>query len=106
MHATVTRLHFPTAAAREAALDQLAELVRTAATLRGVVTAYIVDTGPDEITMFTVYANEAAAKAAGEELRPALSAAIGPLVTGPPERGAGRVVVVAPELGGDGGPPS
>jgi quinol monooxygenase YgiN len=100
MHATITTVRFPTSAAREAALDQLARLVRTAATLPGVVTACVVDTGPDELTMFTAYANEAAAESASGELRPALSAAIGPLVSGPPERRAGRVVAIAPERTG------
>jgi hypothetical protein len=96
MHATITTVAFRTPAAREEALDRLAELVATAATLPGVVTACIVDTGPGEITMFTAYASEAAAEAASGALRPALAAAIGPLVSGPPARRAGRVVAVAP----------
>ncbi len=96
MHATITTLQFPTAAAREEALDQLARLVRTAATLPDLVTTCVVDSGPDEITMFTAYVDEAAAEAVSAELRPALAAAVGALVSGPPTRRAGRVVAMAP----------
>jgi quinol monooxygenase YgiN len=100
MYATITTVRFRTAAARDAALDQLARLVRTAATLPGVITVGIVDTGADELTIFTVYASEAAAESASSDFRPALSAAIGPLVSAPPDRRAGRVVAVAPERTG------
>jgi hypothetical protein len=100
MHATITTLRIPNAAARAGALDQLAVLVRTAGSLAGVVTACVVETGHDEITMVTVYADEAAAEAASDELRPALAEAIGPLVSGPPERRAGSVAAFVPALGG------
>jgi hypothetical protein len=96
MYATITTLQFPTAQARATALEPLAGLVGSAAGVAGVVSACVVETGPDELTMVTVYADEDAAAAASAELRPALAAAIGPLVSGPPARRSGRVAALVP----------
>jgi hypothetical protein len=100
MHGTITTLRFPTAEAREAAVERLAPLVQEAATHDEVLVASVVEIGLDELVMFTAYADEAAAEAVSATLRPALAEAIGPLVSAPPERRTGRVVALAPDPGG------
>jgi hypothetical protein len=92
MHATVTHLRFESdegvAAAAAALRTMIAGLPKTV----GLRDSYIVEAGARELLLFTVDASTAEADATSASMRPVITAAVGPLVAGPPRRSKGRVV--------------
>ncbi|NYI66545.1 hypothetical protein [Spelaeicoccus albus] len=74
-------------------MDGLRELVRAADDLPGFLDCWVLDAGPAEAVMFTLYSSETAAAEASASLRPHLGAAVGPHVTGAPQRWAGPLVI-------------
>jgi hypothetical protein len=93
MHATVTRLTFQRDERVEAAEAALRQVIDGLPTTLGVRDCYIVMTAARELVLFTAYDSEAKADAASASVRPAIAAAVGPLVAGTPSRSEGRVVV-------------
>jgi hypothetical protein len=92
MHATVTRLRFESdegiAAAAAALRTMIAGLPKTV----GIRDCYVVEAGARELILLTVYTSAADANATSASMRPAIAAAVGPLVAGPPSRSEGRVL--------------
>lgn len=91
-YATVTVLTFKNQEAQRTAIAGLAELVQQARDLPGFQNCWVVDTGPCEAVMVTLYASQTAADEASASVRPHLGVAVGTHVTGPPQRWAGQIV--------------
>lgn len=92
-YATVTVLDFTNANAKSAAVEGLEGLIDGATDLPGFLDCWVLDVGPSEAVMITLYASETAAAEASASVRPHLGTAIGAHVTGPPQRWAGPLVI-------------
>lgn len=91
-YATVTVLTFANEQGQQAAMTDLTELIRQARDLPGLQRAWLLDTGPPEAVMVTLFTSQVAAEQAGASVRPHLGAAVGPHVTGPPQCWKGQVI--------------
>jgi hypothetical protein len=92
---TVTRLAFRDSDATEEAADGLRGLLEEVAEREEFSAGHLLRVADDELILVTIYASEGAAESLSAELRPRLAEVIGPLVEGPPDRAAGKVVVTA-----------
>jgi hypothetical protein len=92
MYVAITRLELKSEESIGAAVDALDRLLAAAREVVGFRNCFVVRTGLRELTMVTIYDSEAASDRASGQLRPILSASVGPHVARPPERAAGEVV--------------
>lgn len=93
MYGTITRLRFRDDRARAAAIKALEQLVNQVRDGTSLVDCYVLEVDTSEAVMFTLYVSEQKAQELGASTRAHLGEAIGPYVSGPPERLAGTVVV-------------
>jgi hypothetical protein len=92
-YATVTVLTFTDAQAKHRALAALADLIAAANDLPGFERCQVMDSGPTQAIMITLYASRSAAEEASAAVRPHLGAAIGSHVAEAPQRWAGQLVL-------------
>jgi hypothetical protein len=95
MYATITKLQIKAEEQAVEAVEGLNELLAEVGGLAGRLQSRVVRSGPRELVMVTVYESEAAAAAAGDQMRPKLAQRIGPMVTGAPDRWSGPVVAAS-----------
>lgn len=88
-YGTVTVLTFESAEDQQTAVNALLALINHARDAPGLIDCWVLESGPTEATMITLYASETAAVQASATMRPRLGAALGRYVTGPPQRWAG-----------------
>jgi hypothetical protein len=79
VYASITHLETKSEEAAQAAAGALERLLADARADGGVPGCYVVRTGGSELTMITIYESEAASNTASEQLRPKLSASVGPM---------------------------
>jgi hypothetical protein len=92
MYGSITRLPLKSEASLGPAATALQHLLSETGELDPLCDCYVIQTGPSELTMITIYESEAASTAASDQWRPTLAASVGAHVSRPPERRAGKVL--------------
>jgi hypothetical protein len=94
-YATVTLINFATPTGKYEAINGLRDLLCMAQEFSGFQNCWVLDSGPTQAIMITRYSSQEAAARASGSIRPHLTAAVGPYVTGTPQRWAGRTIATS-----------
>jgi len=93
MYATLTTLTFKSPHDRTQAASNPADILPQMRQLPGFHALTLIEREAATATMVTLYGSEEEAVSGADRLRPHLTEAVGPHLTGPPERAAGMVLL-------------